>query len=84
MRRVSLDVRRVAGDVGNRKKFAQLPDDAVFIGHAIVAHFPRDCAGVGGAGFCASAVHGNNTPSNAIIFFFQTNPPRNALAASAG
>ncbi len=42
MRRVFLDVRRVARNVGDRKKFAKFPDDAVFILHPVFAHCLRD------------------------------------------
>ena len=39
MRRILLDVRCVAGNVGDRQEFAQLADDAVLVVHPIVAHF---------------------------------------------
>ena len=42
MRRVFLDVGSVAGNIGDREEFAQLADNAVFVSHAIVAHFLRD------------------------------------------
>src|SRR5260370_16454129 len=42
MRGVFLDVRRIARHVGNRKKFAQLADDAVLVVHPVVADFLRN------------------------------------------
>ena len=42
VRRVLLNIRRIAGHVRNRQEFHQLTDDAVFIGQAVFAHFLRD------------------------------------------
>src|SRR5258708_39153224 len=42
MRGVLLDIRRIAGYVGYREKFAQLADDAILVVHPVVADFLRD------------------------------------------
>src|SRR5260370_6629720 len=42
MRRVLLDVWRVARNVGDRKEFLQLAHDAVLVVYPVVAHFLSD------------------------------------------
>ena len=45
MRGILLNIWRVASDVGNRKEFAQLADDAVLVIHPVVADFLYDLRG---------------------------------------